>query len=345
MTHHFKWLPTLLLTAGLFACAQAAPPTSSPNTTLRLAYFPNITHAQALVGVQNGAFQQELGDYVTLETKTFNAGPSEIEALFAGAIDIGYIGPSPAINGYVKSNGEALRVVAGATSGGVVLVVRPEANIKTATDFAGKKIATPELGNTQDVAARYYLLQNNLKTGDKGGSVQVLPTKNADTLTLFAKKDLDAAWVPEPWGARLVKEAGGEIFLDERDLWQDRRFVITNIIVSKKFLDAHPDLVEKFLAAHVKVTDWIQQNPAAAKQIVNGEIKRLTNAALKPEILDDAWTRLDFTYDPLSSSLLTSADHAFELGFLGKTKPDLSQLYDLAPLNRVLAAQGLASVK
>lgn len=345
MTHPFKWLPILLLTAGLFACAQAAPPPSSPNTTLRLAYFPNITHAQALVGVQNGAFQQELGDHVTLETKTFNAGPSEIEALFAGAIDIGYIGPSPAINGYVKSNGEALRVIAGATSGGVVLVVRPEANIKTAADFAGKKIATPELGNTQDVAARYYLLQNNLKPGDKGGSVQVLPTKNADTLTLFAKKDLDAAWVPEPWGARLVKEAGGEIFLDERDLWPDRRFVITNIIVSKKFLDAHPDLVEKFLAAHVKVTDWIQQNPAAAKQIVNDEIKRLTNAALKPEILDDAWTRLDFTYAPLSSSLLTSADHAFELGFLGKTKPDLSQLYDLAPLNRVLAARGLASVK
>lgn len=174
--------------------------------------------------------------------------------------------------------------------------------------------------------------------------MQVLPTKNADTLTLFAKQELDAAWVPEPWGARLVKEAGGQILFDERDLWRNRQFVTTNIIVSKKFLDAHPDLVLKWLRAHVKVTDWIKKNPTAAKQIVNAEIKRITNAALKIEILDDAWTRLDFTYDPISASLFTLADRAFELGFLGKTKPDLSNIYDLKLLNQVLTEQGLATV-
>lgn len=350
---HLKWLPVFAAALVVIACAPQAVSSgtgvtnSSASTsplTVRVGYFPNITHAQALVGMQNGAFQQELGDNVTIDAKTFNAGPSEIEALFAGALDLGYIGPSPAVNGYVKSNGEALRIIAGAVSGGAVFVVRPASNIKTAADLAGKKIATPELGNTQDVAARYYLLQNNLKTTDKGGTVQVLPTKNADTLTLFAKQELDAAWVPEPWGARLVQEAGGKILFDERDLWQDRKFVTTNIIVSKKFLDAHPDLVQKWLRAHVQVTEWVKQNPAAAKQIVNAEIKRITNAALKPEILDDAWTRLDFTYDPISSSLFASAEHAFELGFLGKTKPDLSGIYDLELLNQVLAERGLATV-
>jgi NitT/TauT family transport system substrate-binding protein len=340
-----KWLLILGIPIALLACApqQASTPvilTPQPNIeklTIRVGYFPNITHAQALVGIQNGAFQKELGDNVTIDVKTFNAGPTEIEALFAGAIDIGYIGPSPAINGYIKSNGEALRIVSGAASGGSVLVVRRDAKIQSAADLAGKKLATPELGNTQDIAARYYLLQNNLQTTDKGGTVQVLPTKNADTLTLFAKKELDAAWVPEPWGARLV--------LDERDLWQNRQFVTTNIIVRKQFLDAHPDLVQKWLIAHIQVTRWIQQNPADAKKIVNAAIKRLTNAALREDILDDAWTRLDFTYDPLSASLYASAEHAFALGFLGKTKPDLSHLYDLTLLNQALAEQGLAAVK
>lgn len=344
-----KWWLALLFSFLLFACAS---PTASPSgavrgdqVMVRLAYFPNITHAQALVGVQNGAFQKELGDSATLQVKTFNAGPSEIEALFAGAIDIGYIGPSPAINGYVRSNGEALRIIAGAMSGGAVFVVRPEAQIKTAADLAGKKIATPELGNTQDIAARAYLIQNGLGTTDKGGRVQILPTKNADTLTLFAKKELDAAWVPEPWGARLVKEAGGQILFDERDLWRNRQFVTTNIIVSKKFLDAHPNVVRKFLAAHVQLTDWIKQNPAEAKAIINAEIKRITTAALSGDVLDTAWSRLDVTYDPISSSLFTAADNAFALGFLGKTKPDLNGIYDLTLLNQVLAEQGKQVVK
>lgn len=334
-------LPALALLTFTAACG-AQPPAK---LTLRVGYFPNITHSQALIGMANGAFQKALGDDVTIDVKIFNAGPTAIEALFADAIDLTYIGPNPAVNGYVKSKGEALRVIAGATSGGAVLVVRSDANIKSAADLAGKRIATPELGNTQDVAARYYLLANNLPLAEKGGSVQILPTANPDILTLFTKKEIDAAWVPEPWGARLVQEAGGVILLDERSQWPNGQFVTANIIVSKKFLDAHPNIVKKWLGAHVELTQWINGHPDEAKKIANDEIKRLTGKALPTKVLDEAWTRLQVTYDPVSSSLFTSADRAFQLGFLGKDKPDLSGLYDLTLLNQVLAEKGVEAVR
>lgn len=331
----------ILLTLLLLALSAACAPQPAAKLTLRVGYFPNITHSQALIGIQNGAFQKALGDNVQIDVKIFNAGPSAIEALFAGAIDLTYIGPNPAINGYVKSKGEALRIIAGATSGGAVLVVRSDANIKSAADLAGKRIATPEPGNTQDVAARYYLLSNKLPLTEKGGSVQILPTQNPDILTLFMKKEIDAAWVPEPWGARLVQEAGGVILLDERTLWPNGQFVTSNIIVAKKFLDSHPDVVKKWLVAHVDLTRWINDHPDEAKQTANGEIKRLTGKALSIKVLDEAWQRLQVTYDPVSSSLFTSADRAFQLGFLGKDKPDLSGIYDLTLLDQVLAEKGL----
>jgi sulfonate transport system substrate-binding protein len=339
--------PRWLAFAALMLLALTAACSSQPaaKLTLHVGYFPNITHSQALIGMENGAFQKALGDNVVIDPKIFNAGPSAIEALFAGAIDLTYIGPNPSINGYVQSKGEALRIVAGATSGGAVLVVRSDANIKSAADLSGKRIATPELGNTQDVAARYYVLSNKLQTTDKGGTVQILPTANPDILTLFVKKELDAAWVPEPWGARLVQEAGGVILLDERTLWPNGRFVTANIIVSKKFLDAHPDVVKKWLGAHVELTQWINDHPDEAKKIANDEIKRLTGKALAAKVLDEAWTRMQVTYDPIESSLFTSADRAFQLGFLGKTKPDLSGIYDLTLLNQVLAENGLEAIK
>jgi NitT/TauT family transport system substrate-binding protein len=336
------WLVTALT---LLALSAACSPQPAAKLTVRVGYFPNITHSQALIGMANGAFQQALGDQVQIDPKIFNAGPSAIEALFADAIDLTYIGPNPAINGYVKSKGEALRIVAGATSGGAVLVVRSDSNIKSAQDLAGKRVATPELGNTQDVAARYYLLANHLPLTEKGGTVQILPTQNPDILTLFIKKEIDAAWVPEPWGARLVQEAGGVILVDERSLWPDGQFVTANIIVNKKFLDAHPDIVKKWLGAHVDLTRWINDHPDQAKKIANDEIKRLTGKALAAKVLDDAWQRLTVTYDPISSSLFASADRAFQLGFLGKEKPDLSGIYDLTLLNQVLAEKSLEAIK
>ncbi|NTV64292.1 MAG: ABC transporter substrate-binding protein [Oscillochloris sp.] len=339
--------PTEAPTSAATEAATEAPTSAAalPAGTVRLAYFPNLTHAVALVGTAKGTFQEALGPDVTLDLKTFNAGPALIEALFAGEIDIGYIGPNPAINGYVKSNGEALRIIAGATSGGAAFVVRAEANIKGPEDLAGKKFATPQLGNTQDVALRYYLQDHGLKTADEGGDVTIVPTQNPDILTLFQKGEIDGAWVPEPWATRLILEAKGQVLVDERDQWPNGQFVTTHVIVNTTFLNERPDLVEAFLRAHVATVAYINTNPAEARQLVNQEIERITGKPLGQEILDKAFTTLAITYDPVASSLFVSADHAFALGFLGEAKPDLSEIYDLSLLNKVLAEQGLPVIK
>ncbi len=342
MLHRFPVVATLILVIAI-GCAPQNP--ASGPVTLRVGYFPNITHAQAMIGVADGTFARALGDAAKIDAKVFNAGPSVIEAMFAGQLDLSYIGPNPAINGYVKSKGAALRIVAGATSGGAVLVVRGDAGINSPADFRGKKIASPQLGNTQDVALRAWLMKQGLKLTEQGGDTQVIPTANPDILTLFLKKEIDAAWVPEPWGARLVREANGKIFLDERDLWDKGQFTTACIIVSTKFLQEHPDVVKRWLAAHVELTQRINADPVAAKQKLNSEIERLTGKALAAAVLDDAWSRQTVTYDPISASLFGSADAAFKLGFLGETPPDLNGIYDLTLLNQVLKEKGLAQVQ
>jgi len=331
--------------AGVLACgsSKGAPDSGQSTVTLRLGYFPNVTHSQPIIGLARGTFAEELGSSVKLETITFNAGPSAIEALFAGGIDATYIGPNPAINGYVRSGG-ALRIVAGATSGGALLIVRPDSGIEVPADLAGKKIASPQLGNTQDVALRAYLLANNLAARENGGDVSVIPTENPNILTLFQLGDVDGAWVPEPWATRLVTEAGGRVFLDERDLWPNGDFVTTHLIVRTEFLEEHPDVVESFLAAHVETTQWINDNPEEAKRLVNEGILEVTSAALPEEVIDSAWQNMRITYDPIASSLRKSAVDAFELGFLGNQEPDLSDIYDLALLNEVLMDKGLPPV-
>jgi len=318
-----------LLGLVLYAGSQNAP------AAVRVAYFPNITHSQALAGKATGKFQSALAP-AKIEWKEFNAGPPVIEALFAGALDIAYVGPNPAIAGYIRSRGEALRVIAGATSGGASLVVRSDSGIERANDLHGKRIATPQLGNTQDVAFRAWLAANGLKPREKGGDVQVIPIVNPDQLTLFAKGEIDGAWAPEPWASLLVHQAGGRILLDERDLWPNRQFVTANVIVRTDFLRQHPDLVKRWVRAHVELTEWIRENPQEAKRIVNEEIQRATRKALPPDVLDDAFSRLDVTYDPLRDSLQRAAEQSFELGFLGKEAPNLSGLDDLSILNEVL---------
>ena len=335
----------LLLSLVLVGCgSQTSNGSNNGPVTLNLGYFPNLTHAVALVGVGRGTFQNALGPNVKLATKTFNAGPALIEALFAGDIDIGYVGPSPAINGYVKSHGEALRIIAGAASGGALLVVRPGANIQSAKDLANKKIADPQLGGTQDVSLRYYLQQNGLKTVDKGGNVQIIPTDNSTILSLFKQGKIDGAWVPEPWATRLVVEGNGKVLVDERTLWPGGKFTTTDVIVRIAFLNAHPDLVNKFLQAHVDTVQYILSNPDSAKSIVNAQIKLITGQSLSSKEIDMAYNNLDITYDPLTSTLQESANRAFALGFLGSTNPNLSGIYYLGPLNQVLASKGLASV-
>ena len=340
-------LLTLLISAGTLLAAAcggddaSTEPTAGSGSpekpvTLRLGYFANVTHAPAVIGVADGSFQAELGPDVKLATKVFNAGPAAIEAMFAGELDAAFVGPNPAINGFQRSNGKEVRIVAGATSGGALLIVRPEANINSAKDLAGKKIATPQLGNTQDVALRSYLLKNGLKPKEKGGNVTVLPTANADQLTLFQKGEIDGAWAPEPWATRLILEAGGKVFLDERTLWPNGEFVTTHLIVSAKFLREYPGAVERLVRAEVKATQKINADPEKAKEMVNKGIEELTGKALSKATIDGAWKNLTFTYDPIASSLTRSAKDAFEAGLLGRKEPDLDGIYQLGILNNVL---------
>jgi sulfonate transport system substrate-binding protein len=314
-------------------------------TVIRVGAFPNITHPQAMVGKANGWFEKALGSNAKIDWKSFNAGPSAIEALFSGAIDMTYIGPNPAITGYVRSQGEALRIVAGATSGGASLIVRNDSGIDKPEDFHGKKVASPQMGNTQDVALRAWLKAHGMKSADKGGDVQVVPLANPDQLTLFLKRELDAAWAPEPWATRLIREGNGRLFLDERDLWPQGQFVTAHLIVSTKFLREHPDLVKTWIRAHVELTEWISGHLPEAKKILNQQIQKETTKALSAGVLDDAFGRLQVTYDPLRNSLLTSARSAYDAGFLGRQMPDLSGMYDLSLLNQVLAEKGKKAIQ
>jgi len=324
----------------LFLCV-----TGFGQTVIHVGAFPNITHAQAMVGKANGWFEKAVGPNARIQWTSFNAGPSAIEALFSGAIDMTYIGPNPTIAGYVRSNGEALRVVAGAASGGVALVVRNDSGIQKPEDFHGKRVASPQLGNTQDVALRAWLKAHGMKSTDKGGDVQVIPLANPDQLTLFLQKQLDASWAPEPWATRLIHEGNAHLFLDERDLWPQGQFVITNLIVSTKFLREHPDLVKSWIAAQVELTEWINGHLPEAKKILNQQIQKETGKALPAAVLDEAFGRLLVTYDPLRNSLLTSAHSAFEAGFLGRQLPDLSGIYDLSILNQVLTDKGKKAIQ
>ena len=306
---------------------------------IRVGYFPNLTHGQALIGIANGKFRQAMGG-LPVETKIFNAGPSAVEALFAGAVDLTYIGPSPAINAYVKSNGD-FKIIAGAASGGAALVVREDSGIKTVKDFEGKKIATPQLGNTQDVSARAWLKANGLEVREKGGKVDMIPVANPDQLTLFIKKELDGAWTVEPWTTRLVQEGGGRIYMNESEVWKaitGGKFATAVILTSGKFLKQNPDVIKKWVAAHNELTGWIRQNPDEAKRIINGEIKKFTGKALPEKVLNDSFKNIEYTSDPIRDSIVQSGKWAFEQGFLGKQEPDLSGICDLAILDQVSGA-------
>jgi NitT/TauT family transport system substrate-binding protein len=337
-------LAAVAVTALAAACGGGGASSSgggAAKTEVRLGFFPNITHSTALVGVKKGFFAKALGGNVTLKTATFNAGPAATEAIFSDAIDATYIGPNPAINAWSKSKGQAIKIVAGSASGGVYLVVKPEIN--SVADLKGKKIATPQLGNTQDVALRFWLKEKGLQTDTKGGGdVSILPQDNAQTLQTFATGDIDGAWVPEPFASRLITESKGKILVTEADLWPNKQFVITHLIVRQQFLKEHPDLVKKLIEAHVESNAYINSDPAGAKEAINAELQDLTGKPLKPQVLDSAFKNITFTNDPIASSLLSSADHAEKVGLLDPV--DLNGIYDLTILNEVLAAKGQQAV-
>jgi NitT/TauT family transport system substrate-binding protein len=323
---------------------------SSQSRTLRIGYFPNLNHAQAVIGLQQGGdFQRILNannsngnDSVKIESFVFNAGPSAIEALFGGQIDVAYVGPNPAINGYLASGGQGIRIISGVASGGASFVVRNDSGIESMKDLGGKKFASPQLGNTQDVALRKYLMDNGFKTTEKGGNVTVVPITPADILTLMLKKEIDGAWVPEPWATRLVKEANGKIFVDERELWPpDGKFVTANIIARTDYLNENPDMIKRLLQAHIDKTVWINENKEQAITTFNGALKKITGQTIPEDEIRDALMRLELTYDPIKESLFKMADNAYELGYLGNggSKMDLSNIFDLTILNDILSGR------
>jgi NitT/TauT family transport system substrate-binding protein len=324
------------------ACGtQGEGSSNSGPVTLRLGYFPNLTHATAIVGIEKGLFAQALGPDVRLQTSTFNAGPAAVEALFSQAVDATYIGPSPAINAFVKSGGQAIRIVAGATSGGAFLVVKPA--IRSANNLHGKQLSSPQIGNTQDVALRAWLAEQGLRTDlQGGGDVSILPQDNAQILETFRAGSIDGAWVPEPWATRLIDEGGGHVLVNEADLWPDGRYVTTHLVVRTEFLAAHPDVVKRLLQGHLAATDFVNQHPEEAKKTVNATIKTLTGKSMADATINTAWGHLQFTVDPIASSLRKAADDAMSLGLLERV--NLDGIYELTLLNEVLSTAGRPEV-
>ncbi len=317
---------------------------------LRVGHFSNVTHAQGVIGhglsrQGKGWFEARLGPNVEVQWFVYNAGPSATEAIFAGSLDLTYVGPNPAINAHLKSRGEEIRIVAGACSGGAALVVPPDGRIKTDADFRGKKLATPQFGNTQDVAARAWLQSKGFRVRMTGGDVLVVPTANADQLPLFTQGSLDAVWTVEPWVSRLVLEANGKVYLEENSLWNQTqgKYVTTHLVSRVRFLNQHPELVKQWIAAQVELTTWIKQHPDEAKKLFNDEIKVETTKALPAPTLNRAWEHLTLTDDPIRASLVKSANDAHRIGFL-KSEPDLSKIYRLDLLNAVLREKGMPEV-
>jgi NitT/TauT family transport system substrate-binding protein len=321
--------------------APAAPagPAAAPAAELRLGYFPNITHAPALIGVANGYFQQELGS-TKLTTQTFNAGPEEVSALLGGSLDAGFIGSSPAINAFAKSNGQAVRLVAGSTSGGAQLVVSPD--ITSADQLKGKVIATPQAGNTQDVALKKWLKANNLQNGSGPDAVTVQNIDNPRTLDLFKSKQVAGGWLPEPWSSRLV-DAGAKVLVDEKSQWPDGKFPTTVLIVRTPFLQEHPETVQALLRAEQRSIDFANTQQSQAKTVTNDAIKKITNSSLAPAVLDRSFTELSFGIDPLAATFPQLSKDSVTAGATDK-ETNLAGFVDVTPLNTVLTAAGKPTV-
>jgi len=307
-------------------CVLVAAAPASSETKIRVGHFPNITHAQGLIAHAlsrqgKGWFEERLGPESKIEWFVYNAGPSAMEAIFAKSIDLTYVGPGPALNAYTKANGNEIRLIAGAANGGAGLIIQADQNLKTPTDFRGKKIATPQLGNTQDISCRAWLSAGGLKITQLGGDAQVIPTQNPDQLGLFRSKRVDAVWAVEPWLSRLEREASGKIIVDEKD-------VATTVLVSSaKFLNEKRDLAKKFVQAHNELTDWIVKNSDEAQRLIKTELMEETKSDMGPEVIAAAWKRIVLTAEVPRPSVETFVQNSVRAGFI-KTAPDLSQLFD-----------------
>jgi NitT/TauT family transport system substrate-binding protein len=331
-----------LLGAGCSSSAAGSSSSGSGTVTLRLGFLANITHEPALVGIAKGFFTKDLGKNVVLKTSVFSTGTEETTALLAGQLDAAYVGPNPAINAWQKSNGTAIKIISGAASGGASLVVKK--GITSAAQLKGKSLATPSLGNTQDVAVRFWLKQHGLTTTPTGGGdVSIKPIKpNSAAVLEFQSGQIDGGWEPEPYATEMVLD-GGTRLVNEASLWPGGKFVTTNLVVTQSFLKAHPSTVNGLLKAQIQANSYINSSPSAAASTANAELTKLLGKGLKPNVLSAALKYIAFTNDPIASSLTADAQHAVAVGLLSPVK-NLSGIYDLGPLNTLLKADGQPQV-
>ena len=294
---------------------------------LRIAYFPNISHAIPIVGIEKGFFEKSIGDEMKIETRIFDSGPQAIESLFANSIDLAYVGPGPAIIGFLNSDNHNVRILAGSASGGASFIVHPSSKIKSASDFEGKKIAAPQIGNTQDVSLRHYLSENGLKTAEKGGSVIVYNIPNPDIYTLFVKGDIDGAWVAEPWATILETELDGNRLFYEEELWSNGEFASVLLIGNVDYVKKNHKLISDLLTSHHETADWINQNPTETRILFNNFLKSHLGKSLSDEVVDTALSNLVITSDPLLNSVYSFAEKADALGYLGRNEYDLSGIF------------------
>ncbi len=300
---------------------------------LRVAFFPSIGHAVAIVGLENGIFQEEIGKEIKIETKIFDSGPQVIESIFAGSIDIAYVGPGPIINGFLKSDGNDIKILSGAASGGASFIVQLNSRLDSIENFDGKRIASPQISNSQDVSLRHYLESNGLKPVEKGGTVFVLNISNPDIYTLFAKGDIDGAWISEPWATMLVEELDGVRLFNEEKLWPDEQFASVLLIARTNYLENNPEIIQNWINSHEETVSWINSNPDKSKTIFSKFLKKYMGKSLPPRIIDESFSNLEITSDPIKNSVLTFAERADLLGYLGRTGYNLDGIFYQPDLN------------
>ena len=300
---------------------------SAKEDKIRVAFFPNVGHVVPIVGYETGIFSEGLGNQTLIKTKIFDSGPQVIEALFANSIDIAYVGPGPAINGFLKSEKQDVKILSGAASGGASFVVHPDSEISSSEDFSGKRIAAPQIGNTQDVSLRHYLTENGLSPAEKGGSVIVFNIANPDIYTLFVKGEIDGAWVPEPWATIFVQELGGKRLFYEEELWPQNQFASVLLIGRSNFIEEHPEIIQRWINSHDKTVTWINSNPDESVLIFNQFLKKELGQTLPDEIIKESLANLEITSDPINESIYIFAERADSLGYLGRHGYDLVGLF------------------
>ena len=300
---------------------------------IRVAFFPSIGHIIPIVGLEEKIFEKGIGEEKQIETKLFDSGPQVIESIFSGSIDVAYVGPGPIINGFLKSDGKDIKILSGAASGGASFIIQPNSGLESLENFDGKRIASPQISNSQDVSLRHYLESHGLKSVENGGTVFVLNISNPDIYTLFAKGDIDGAWVPEPWATILVQELDGIRLFNEEKLWPNEEFASVLLIVRTEYLENNPETIQKWVESHEKIVTWINLNPDKSKSLFSSFLIDYMGKSLPTKIIDESFSNITITSDPIKNSVIIFAERADSLGYLGRDGYNLDGIFYNAVLN------------